>query len=172
MTTFTRSRVAVAVVATVGLAVVGCGNGTDSTSSQSVSAATAITLDESWVKAADSGMTAMFGTLHNSSDAELLLTEVSSPAAPRVELHEMADSGGTTVMRRKQGGITVPPHGSYTLEPGGDHVMLFDLPAPIRAGGQVPFTFRFADAGDVEFTSQVRDFTGARESYDEGAHGG
>lgn len=172
MITFTRSRLAIAGIATIGLAVAGCSGDPGSAPPQADSAATSVTFDEQWVKAADSGMTALFGTLVNNSDSELLLTEVSSPAAPRVELHEMADSGGAMVMRRKQGGIVVPPHGSYALEPGADHVMLFDLPAPIQAGTEVLFTFKFADAGDVEFTAQVRDFAGARESYDEGAHGG
>lgn len=168
----TRSRIAAVGLAVVGLVVTGCGTDSGSAPPQQDSAAAAITVDAPWVKAADAGMTAMFGTLNNNSDSELLLTEATSPAAPRVELHEMADSGGTMVMRRKQGGIAVPPHGSVTLEPGGDHIMLFDLPAPIRAGTEVPFTLTFGAAGDVQVTSQVRDFTGARESYDAGAHGG
>ena len=168
----TRSRIAVVGVAVVGLVVTGCGTDSDSSAPQPGSAATSITVDESWVKAADTGMTAMFATVHNNSDTDLLLTEASSPAAPRLEIHEMAEVGGTTVMRRKQGGLAVPAHGSVALEPGGDHVMLFDLPAPVRAGSEVPFTLTFGAAGDVQVTSQVRDFTGARESYDEGAHGG
>ncbi|MFC7448164.1 copper chaperone PCu(A)C [Rhodococcus daqingensis] len=168
MITFTRTRMTVAGVAAIGLALAGCSGDSGSSAARTDLAATSITLEEQWVKAADSGMTAMFGTLRNNSDADLLLTEVSSPASLRVELHEMADGGaGSTVMRRKQGGITVPAGGSYTLEPGADHVMLFDLPAPIKAGTEVPFTFLFGEAGTAEFTAQVRAFAGAKEEYQE-----
>jgi periplasmic copper chaperone A len=75
-------------------------------------------------------------------------------------------------MREKDGGVVVKANSSYELAPGGDHIMLFDLPAPVQAGSDVPFTFTFSDGATAQFTAQVRDFTGAREDYGDGASHG
>lgn len=159
---------AAGIAATAALTLTGCSSTSDATGAES------ITLQDSWVKAADTGMTAMFGTVVNDSDADVTLTAVTSTASPHIELHEMApDGSGAMKMREKDGGITVKAHSSYILKPGADHIMLFDLPAPVQAGTDVPFTFAFADGSTAQFTAQVRDFTGAREEYSSGAnHGG
>ena len=170
MKVFTRTRtrvLAIGVTVAAGLTLAGCSSDSDDATSN---AAASITLQDSWVKAADTGMTAMFGTIVNDSDSDMTLTSVTSNASPRVELHEMApDGAGTMKMREKDGGMTVKAHGSYELKPGADHIMLFDLPAPVQAGTDVSFTFTFSDGETAQFTTQVRDFTGARESY--GSHG-
>ncbi|MFC9788834.1 copper chaperone PCu(A)C [Rhodococcus sp. NPDC127528] len=164
----TRFRLASAcLAAATALALAGCSSGGDDTPQ-----AQAITFTDSWVKAADSGMTAAFGTLANGSGSDATLTEVSSPVSPRVELHEMASDGsGAMKMRQKDGGFTIPAKGSHTLAPGADHIMFFELPDPVRAGADVPLTMRFSDGSTVEFTAQVRDFAGAKEEYSE-SHGG
>ncbi|WP_305094080.1 copper chaperone PCu(A)C [Prescottella sp. R16] len=167
-TLFTRTRVLAvgAAAAAAVLALTGCSSDTDPAATDTSS----ISLQDSWVKAADGGVTAMFGTIVNDSDDAVTLTSVTTTASPRVELHEMAPDGtGQMKMREKDGGVTVAAHDSYELAPGGDHIMLFDLPAPVQAGTDVTFTFEFADGATTEFTSQVRDFTGAREDY--GTHG-
>ncbi|WP_430331157.1 copper chaperone PCu(A)C [Rhodococcus sp. ACT016] len=169
MKAFTRTRVlAIGVTVAAGLTLVGCSS--DSKDDAKATDTASISLQDSWVKAADSGMTAMFGTIVNDSDSDMTLTSVTSSASPRVELHEMApDGSGAMKMREKDGGMTVKAHGTYDLKPGADHIMLFDLPAPVQAGTDVSFTFTFADGATAQFSSQVRDFTGARESYD--SHG-
>ncbi len=71
------------------------------------------------------------------------LTAVISPPA-RVELHASTMAGG--VMR--MGGMAalhVPAGTTLRLAPGGLHLMIFDLPATVRAGGTLPLTFVFAD---------------------------
>lgn len=173
MKAFTRARVlAIGISVAAGLTLAGCSSGSNDAKSGTDTAS--ISLQDSWVKAADSGMTAMFGTIVNDSDADVRLTSVTTTVSPRVELHEMApDGSGAMKMREKDGGVVVAAHSSYELSPGADHIMLFDLPAPVQAGTEVPFTFVFADGATAEFTSQVRDFTGAREDYGSGeAHDG
>ena len=171
MKAFTRARtLAIGVTAATALVLTGCSNSEESGSTTDTSA---ISFEDSWVKAADSGMTAMFGTIVNDSDSDVTLTSVTTGVSPRVELHEMAPDGtGAMKMREKHGGVVVQANSSYELAPGGDHIMLFDLPAPVRAGSDVPFTFTFADGATAQFTAQVRDFTGAREDYGDGASHG
>ncbi|RVW06393.1 copper chaperone PCu(A)C [Rhodococcus spongiicola] len=169
MKAYTRASVlSIGVALAAGLALAGCSSDSDET--RSTGTDTVVSLQDSWVKAADSGMTAMFGTIVNDSDSAVTLTTVTTQAAPRVELHEMAADGtGAMKMREKDGGITVAAHSSHELAPGGDHIMLFDFPAPIQAGTDVDLTFTFADGATAEVTAQVRDFAGAREEYD--SHG-
>ncbi|MGN9764823.1 copper chaperone PCu(A)C [Micromonospora sp. SD12] len=122
-----------------------------------------------WVKAADAGMTAAFGTLVNDGDTDVTVTGASTDVSP-MELHEMAMRDGRMVMRAKQGGIVVRARSSHALEPGGDHLMLMDLRQPVRAGDQVSFTLTFADGRTQTFTAVAKPFTGAQESYAPG-HG-
>ncbi|MEV5412207.1 copper chaperone PCu(A)C [Thermopolyspora sp. NPDC052614] len=127
--------------------------------------AAALTVTDPWVKAADKGMTAAFGTLVNNSDKDLTIVSATSSAAPKVELHEMADQDGKMVMRQKEGGFVIPARGSHRLEPGGDHLMLMGVTDKVQPGDEVPFTLTFADGGTMTFTAVVKAFAGANEEY-------
>ncbi|TJZ74405.1 copper chaperone PCu(A)C [Rhodococcus oryzae] len=169
---FSRRRMLAAGAAlSLGLALAGCSSDSDNSADEARPAAESVTLTESWVKAADSGMTAAFGTLVNGSGTDATLVAVSSPISPAVEVHEMAmGPDGAMVMQKKEGGVTIPASGTHKLEPGADHIMFLRLPAPVKAGTDVPLTLTFGDGSTSETTVQVRDFTGANESY-EGNHG-
>ena len=129
--------------------------------------ADSIVVHEQWVKAADSGMTAVFAEFRNSADTDARVVAASSPAAGRAELHEMAPgSTGSTVMRPKAGGFAIPAGSSYELTPGGDHLMLMDLTAPLTPGAETEITLRCEDGSTTTFTAQVRDFAGGQENYE------
>lgn len=127
----------------------------------------ALSVNDAWVKAADSGMTAAFGTLVNNTDAEIVVVSAASPVSP-VELHEVVTVDGVPTMQAKEGGFVIPAKGSHSLEPGGDHLMLVDLASPIRPGDVVEFTLTLSDGGTVAFTAMARPFAGANETYDPG----
>lgn len=128
----------------------------------------ALSVNDPWVKAADSGMTAAFGTLVNNTDAEIVVVGATSPVSP-VELHEVVMVDGVMTMRAKEGGFVIPANGSHSLEPGGDHLMLVDLASPVRAGDVVEFTLTFNDGSTVTFTAMARPFAGGNETYDPGS---
>ncbi|MEV0397033.1 copper chaperone PCu(A)C [Polymorphospora rubra] len=156
------------------LALTGCG-ADDATAGDPDAPATpgtaaALTVRDPWVKVADSGMTAAFGTLVNESDAPVTVVGATTPVSP-MELHEMAMQDGAMVMRAKPDGITVPAGGSHILEPGGDHLMLMALRRPVRAGDEVEITLTLGDGRTVGFTALAKPFAGAQESYAPG-HGG
>ncbi|MFG1885571.1 copper chaperone PCu(A)C [Micromonospora sp. NPDC049102] len=171
-----RSAVAVAVAAAlVAFGATGCGSSDPSSAAQpspSVSAsATAgvVTVRDPWVKAADKGMTAAFGTLVNDADTDVTLTSAATSASP-IELHEMTMKDGRMVMQQKQGGIVIKAKSSHALEPGGDHLMLMSIAKPVQAGDELTFTLTFADGRTQRFTAVAKPFTGAQESYAPG-HG-
>lgn len=149
-----------AILAAIALALAACSTG----GSDSGTDADSLTITDAWVKAADSGMTAAFGVLENSSDHDITVTAGSSPASPMIELHEVVDS----VMRPVDGGFVIPAGGTLTLEPGGYHIMFMDVPSPILAGDDVDVTLTLGDGSTFDFTATAKDFTGANEDYDGG----
>ncbi|RLP91281.1 copper chaperone PCu(A)C [Micromonospora sp. CV4] len=171
-----RSAVVLATAAAlVAVGVAGCGSSDSSSAAQpspSVSASTpagVVTIRDPWVKAADKGMTAAFGTLVNDSDTDVTVTSATTSVSS-MELHEMAMKDGKMVMQQKQGGILIKAKGTHPLEPGGDHLMLMDVKQPVRAGDELTFTLTFADGKTQQFTAVAKPFTGAQETYAPG-HG-
>ena len=179
----TTSRPAVLLTAVaLALGATACGSNVTSTSAQSASTpsahavtgdpgapAQALTLTDGWAKAG-TGMTGVFGTLTNSTDAPITVTSAASDAASRTELHTMArQADGSMKMVRKDGGFIIPPGGVVRLVPGGDHIMLLDLRSELRNGDEVQLTLTSAAGQSVGWRVPVRSFAGAEEEYAPGA---
>ncbi|MBL8618607.1 MAG: copper chaperone PCu(A)C [Deltaproteobacteria bacterium] len=89
--------------------------------------------------------TAAYFTLERTAPGPLALVRALSPAAAAVELHEHTAEGGMMMMRPVQGPIPVPAEGPLVFQPGGYHVMLIGLRAPLAAGDTVPLSLLFDD---------------------------
>lgn len=114
-----------------------------------VSAATKVRVTDAWVRlAAVPGRPAAgyFTLLAGPTPVEL--TGVASPLA-RVELHAMSMAGDVMRMDTLRS-VRVAAEGRTSFAPGGNHLMLFDLPATVVPGAAVPLTFRFADGTTVK----------------------
>lgn len=154
-----------ALVAAAALALTGCASAAAPTAE--TAAADAVTMGDAWVKSAESGMSAAFGELTNDGDAVVTVVSATTGASSMLELHETVENDdGETVMRQIEGGFVIPANGSLVLEPGGDHLMLMDLAAPLAAGDEVTFTLTFSDDTTYEFTAPVKDYSGANENYE------
>jgi len=92
-------------------------------------------------------------------DAPKVLTGVSSPDAERVELHETKREGDITMMGAVEQ-IEVPAGGTVKFEPGGLHVMAFDLDAKLVAGGTAEMTLTFADGDKLSAPLKIESRTG------------
>lgn len=155
-----------AVLAAASLFAVGCSKTDTTTEHKSASAASDVTVTDQWVKAAPTGMTGLFGTLKNAGEHEVNVVSASSPVAGKVELHEVVgQAGGGSVMQPKEGGFLIPAGGTHVLAPGADHIMLMELKQPLQVGKDVEVALRFEDGSTLPFTAQVRDFSGADETY-------
>ncbi|MDI6102571.1 copper chaperone PCu(A)C [Actinoplanes sp. NEAU-A12] len=169
----TRTVLASAVLACAFLA--GCGSSSEPSkasapAASSAAPAAALTVRDPWVKAADTGMTAAFGTLVNNTGADVTIESATSPASP-LELHTMAMQDGKMVMRPKEGGFVIKAGATHELSPGGDHLMLMKPSAAIKPGDELSFTLKLSGGGTVAFTAVAKPFAGAQESYDPGMHG-
>jgi len=168
----TTPTVALTLAALVVLA--GCSSNDDttstspSTSASASSAGDAVSIDDAWVKAADSGMSAAFGEIKNTGTEDVTVVSVTSSASSMVELHETVENEtGAMVMRQKDGGFTIPAGGDLVLGPGANHIMLLDLTEPLKAGDEATFTLTFSDDSTVEFTAPTKDYSGANETYED-----
>lgn len=102
------------------------------------------------------GAGAAYLTIDNTGAKPDRLTGASSPVAKTTELHTHVRDGDVMRMRRVDA-IEVPAKATTTLQPGGLHVMFLGLAKPLAAGGSFPLTLRFAEAGEVTVTVNVKD---------------
>ncbi len=89
-----------------------------------------------------------YATIRNSGANPDRLVGASSPAAARMELHEMAMVDNVMKMRELKG-IDIPAKGAVELKPGGFHLMFMELKQPLKHGAKVPVTLKFKKAGEV-----------------------
>jgi len=83
------------------------------------------------------------------------LVGVSTPAAAKAEVHEMSMENGVMRMR-ETAGIVLPAGQKVVLGPGGLHVMLMGLKAPLKQGQTIPLHLTFASAPPVDTVAKVQ----------------
>jgi copper(I)-binding protein len=117
-----------------------------------------LVLDHAWVRATPGGAKVGGGylTIENKGATADKLIGGSSPAAGKIEIHEMAMNNGVMTMRPVKGGLSIPAGQSVTLAPGGYHIMMMELKTPLKKGGKVPVTLKFEKAGDVTVTFDIQ----------------
>ena len=89
---------------------------------------------------------------------KLFAATVPSSIAATVELHRTVRVGDQMKMEPVPG-FDIAPGATLTLEPGGNHIMLLNLAAPLKAGTKVPVSLRFERAPAVTVEFEVRDAT-------------
>ncbi len=89
------------------------------------------------------------------SPAQDRLLGIDTPVAGRAELHTVTLDGTIMRMRPVEGGIPLPAGQPVALAPGGLHIMLVDLKAPLQAGQSFPLTLRFEHAPALTVTVPV-----------------
>ncbi len=110
----------------------------------------ALTVGAPWARASAGAARAGAAYLRiaNAGAKDDRLIGVSAPVADRVELHTHTISDGVMRMRRVDA-VPVPGGGSAELKPGGYHVMLIGLRAPLKEGETFPLTLTFDKAGTI-----------------------
>ena len=101
---------------------------------------------DAWVRlaAVPGRPAAAYFTLHGGAKPAVL-AQVSAPGVGRIELHESRMTGNGMMAMDALANVPVPAGGTVAFAPGGNHAMLFDVPANLTPGGSIALTFRFAD---------------------------
>lgn len=111
---------------------------------------------DAWARATPPGAStgAIYMTL--TSPAGDRLTGASSPVAREASVHEMRMAGEVMHMRAVDGGLALPAGKPVTLAPGGYHLMLEGLKAPLKPGEAVPVHLTFQKAPPLDVAAQVQ----------------
>jgi len=102
----------------------------------------------------ETGPMAVFVVLLNDGSEPDTLTGVSSPAATTAAVHATRSSGGMSGMG-PAGPQEVPAGRTLSMGPGGLHIMLEDLVAPVVQGDSLTVTLELSRAGRVVLTLPV-----------------
>lgn len=118
-------------------------------------AAPAVRVDGAWARASVQGQTGTGAFMALTAREPLKLVAVASPAAGVAEVHEMKVEGDVMRMRAIDA-LDLPAGKTVELKPGGYHVMLLDLKAPLMKDSVVPLTLVFRDAKGAESRMQLQ----------------
>jgi periplasmic copper chaperone A len=117
----------------------------------------AIEIDNPWSRATPKGAKVAAGYLiikNTGSDPDRLVGG-TSPAAGKVEVHEMSMDKGVMKMRPVSGGLEIKPGETVELKPGSFHLMILDLKQQIENGKPFKASLNFEKAGPVEVQFNV-----------------
>lgn len=116
-----------------------------------------ITLLNLMAPVAPIGMTngSIYFTLQNGTDQPLHLQSARAAVAEAHSFHETVNDNGILRMSAQPAGFTVPAGESLVLAPGGKHLMLEKLYAPLVAGEQFTLTLTFTEGDPLIVTVPV-----------------
>jgi copper(I)-binding protein len=123
-----------------------------------------------WARASVQGQRTSGAYMTLVAQEPLTLVGASSPVAASAELHEMKLEGDVMRMRQVDG-IALKPREPVQLKPGGFHLMLNGLKAPLAPDTSIPVTLTFrASSGEArQLSLQVP--VSATPPREAGAHG-
>ncbi len=122
-------------------------------------AARGVEVRGAWARPSPGPAAAAYLTVVNHTAATVTITAARTPAAAAATLHESVTAGaGTHAMAHMVplAQVSVLPGDSAVFAPGGRHLMLERLRAPLAAGGRVPLTLVTADGAELRTEVEVR----------------
>ena len=133
-----------------------------------------VTVTDAWARATVQGQKATGAFMKITAKDNAKLVSASSPAAGVVEIHEMKMDKDVMKMSALPNGLDLPAGKAVELKPGGYHVMLMDLKAPLAKDTTVPLTLTLQDAKGVKSNVELRVLVGTQApnmpSHDHSKH--
>lgn len=130
-----------------------------------------IAIQNAWVRPTVGEQDATGAYLTITTQEPMALVGVASPAAEIAEVHEMKMDGDIMRMRMTER-IDIKPGEPLELKPGGYHLMLMALTAPISAGQDVELSLQFEKTDGSKIEMPVKALAGQRAAGDHHSHGG
>lgn len=120
-----------------------------------LSATAIVSIQNAWVRPTGAGQEVGAAYMTFISNQDINLVHIDSDVTKSVEIHSMSMKNGVMKMRMLE---TLPLTAGkpYKLEPGGFHLMLFDLKKPLIKGAQVNFEFTFKNQKNIEFKQKIK----------------
>lgn len=98
--------------------------------------------------------TGAFMVIRNNGDKDVKVLKADNPVSRVTELHTHLNEDGVMKMR-PVAAIDVKAKGETVLKPGGLHVMMIDLKAPMKEGDVVPITLTLDDGSTKQIEAKV-----------------
>lgn len=115
----------------------------------------AISIKEAWVRPSHPGQDVGAAYMTLTSMQDVALVRVESDVSPSIEIHSMTMQNGVMKMRMLDN-LPLTAGKPYKLEPGGFHLMLFDLKKALVVGESVNFVLYFKAKNKVEFKQNLK----------------
>ena len=117
---------------------------------------TEVTADGAWVRlpAVAGNPASIYFTLHGGSQPATLLA-VGAPFAVRTEMHESMKRAGGTMSMAPLRQVAIAPRAVVKFEPGGKHVMIYDVAPSLKPGTRAPIRLSFANGRKVEVQAVI-----------------
>ncbi len=109
----------------------------------------ALKIGHPWARATVAPTGGAFLSVENTGSAPDRLLRAAADIAGKVELHTHIREGDVMRMRAVEA-IDLPAGQTVKLQPGGYHIMLFELKRPLKEGERFPLTLEFEKAGRLE----------------------
>jgi copper(I)-binding protein len=115
-----------------------------------------VSVDQPYVRLAppNAPATGAFMVIRNGGDKDVRVVRADNPVSRVTELHTHLNEGGVMKMRPVTA-IEIKAKGKAVLEPGGLHVMMIDLKAPMKEGDSIPITLTFDDGSSKQVDAKV-----------------
>lgn len=119
--------------------------------------AQSVTVDvqDAWARPTVAQQSATGAFMKLTARSAVKVVDATSPAAGIVEIHEMFMDKDVMKMRAVNP-LVLPAGQAVELKPGGLHVMLMDLKAPVKAGDVVPIQLTLEGADGKRQTLEVK----------------
>ena len=120
-----------------------------------------LVVSDAYVRTAPPGqtLTAAFATIANKGSQSCLLVAAQTPIAGRIEIHQHLHRDGMMSMRPVDA-VEIAGGETVQFQPGGYHLMLFDVEAEFAQRQTVPMLLITENCGNTEVAAEVRDLRG------------
>ncbi len=115
-----------------------------------------VDVKDAWARATVPGQKATGVFMKITAKSDTKLVGLSTAVAAVAEVHEMKMDGDVMKMRAVPGGLDLPAGKTVELKPGGYHVMLMDLKAPLKKDSTIALTLLFKDAKGAESKTDIQ----------------
>ena len=108
-----------------------------------------IRISDAWARETVAGQTtgAAYMSIDNRGAGDDRLIGVEATAPAKAMLHANESSGGVSRMREMGSGLALPAGTTVQMSPGGSHVMITGLSAPLRRGDVMKLRLKFEKSG-------------------------
>ncbi len=133
--------------------------------------ASEITVSKAYIRATIPGteISSAYMEIANDGTSALELIGATSDVSNRIEIHQHTMADGVMKMRQ-QASLTIPANDLVKLQPGGYHLMIFNLTKPLKADEKVALTLHFNNQQKLELSVPVTSIIKEKQSQNHHHH--